>query len=184
MKNTFTFYTSFVKHLIPGLLALAICGIALPVSADTTVCPRGTMTKDVLAQLQERRERTFKHCLACEGNRCQLKPWPADENSQKLAHMCKTFFCTPVSMPRSTFTPEAREMEGTLQFTYEINEKGRADNFQITTVSGDVKEEEAVDWARSLFKRRKYEPIEIDGTTYVITNLRSGTRVRGQFELR
>ena len=75
-------------------------------------------------------------------------------------------------------------MEGTLQFTYEINEKGRADNFQITTVSGDVKEEEAVDWARSLFKRRKYEPIEIDGTTYVITNLRSGTRVRGQFELR
>ena len=148
------------------------------------MCPRGTVNQEIRAKLQERRESTFGHCLACQGNRCELKGWPADENSQKLAQLCMTFFCTPIKIPRSTFVPETRDMQGAMQFTYEINEKGKADNFRITTVSGDLTATRALEWAESLFKRRKFLPVKIGDEHYVITNLRSSSRIRSNLEVR
>lgn len=158
--------------------------IAGPLLADPTHCPIPEMDKDTAEVLQLRREKTFDHCLSCQGERCELKAWPADENSQKLAHMCRIFFCTPIKRPRSAFAPEIRDMQGEFHFTYEINRKGRADNFVITTYSGDIDLKEAKQWAQALYKRRKYEPVTIGDNTYVITNLAGSSRVKGDVSVR
>ena len=169
-------------NIVGAIVLLAINSIVI--AAEPKVCPRGIIAKDVQKVLQERRESTFKHCLSCQGNRCELKDWPADENSQKLGQMCKTFFCTAIKMPMSTFAPQMRDMSGSTYFTYEINEKGRAENFNVTSVSGELSDEDALEWAQSLFKRRKYEPVKIGDQTYVITNLRWSARIRSDLEFR
>lgn len=146
--------------------------------AEPQSCPMGTITKDVKKVLQERRESTFNHCLACQGNRCELKKWPRDDNSQKFAEMCKTFFCTPVKRRGSTIVPELRDTNAMTYFTFEIDERGRAYNFVITSWSGNFNEEEALEWTKAFYKSIRYEPIRNAGEAYVITNLKGSVRFR------
>ena len=75
-------------------------------------------------------------------------------------------------------------MKGSMLFTYEIDEKGKADNFRITTVSGGLTEARVLEWAESLFKRRKFLPVKIGDERYVITNLQSRARIRSNLQVR
>ncbi len=147
-------------------------------AAEPQSCPMGTVTKDVKKVLQERRERTFKHCLACEGNRCELKQWPMDEDSRKLGEMCKIFFCTPVKRRGSSFMPELKDVSAMTYFTFEIDERGRASNFEITSWSGNFSEDEALQWTEAFYRSIRYEPVRVAGEDYVITNLKGSVRFR------
>lgn len=158
--------------------------LSLQAVAEETTCPAGVLDKKALADLQERRERTFEHCLACTGNRCTLKAWPAQKEAQTLATMCKEFFCTPKRIPRTTFSPPARDMSGTVYYTYEIGTNGRATNFVVTTYSGSINEDEALAWVQAMYKRRRYEPIKVDGQTYVLTGLKNVARIRSETDIR
>lgn len=158
-----------------NFLTLCLLCIAAP-AQSATHCPAMVLDKAKLKGLSERRHKTFKHCLACKGTQCELKSWP--EEGKAFAYLCMENFCAARKIPRVAFTDNDRAGYGDIVFTYRINRKGRATDFKITEISGDLSEAQAQEFARTMYVRRRYIPIEIDGTTYELNNLRGASRVQ------
>jgi hypothetical protein len=147
--------------------------LALPAVAQSRTCPVEVIRKDQIESVVERRQTTFKHCLACEGDVCQFRQWP--EEGKDFANACRVLFCTPTEMPGKMFLPDNVTKEAGIFFTYGINKQGRIDNVEITELLGGITETEARKMIRNYFERRRYEPITIDGQTYELQGLKDGT---------
>lgn len=134
-------------------------------------CPVQVIRKDQIKSIIERRQTTFKHCLSCSGDQCELRQWP--EEGKDFAQACRLLFCTPTKMPGKMFMPDEVE-EGGVFFTYGISAKGRIKDVQITDFMG-ISEKDARQLINNYFERRRYEPIVIDGKSYELVNLKDGT---------
>ena len=147
-----------------------------------TSCRSQEIRKDQIDALIERRATTFKHCLVCEGQTCQMKNWPV--SGAEFADRCKVLFCTPQKIPRSAITPEDADQNGSFGFTYTIGKKGRVKDIRITEVSGDIEPKTALRLANATYKRRKYVPVVVDGKSYGITNLVDSMRLTIDLDVR
>ena len=124
----------------------------------------------------------FKHCLECEGDSCELTRWP--ESGKDFAKVCKALFCTPKKIPRTTFAPDEVDKDGAFNFTYTIGKNGRVKDIEVTDVIGDITYEAALKAAEATYKRRRYEPIIIDGTAYELSNLQDGVKIDAKIQIR
>lgn len=159
-----------------GIIFASYLCLALPVSAEGRSCPVEVIRKDQIESVVARRQTTFKHCLACEGDVCQFRQWP--EEGKEFASACRLLFCTPTKMPGKMFLPDNVTKEAGIFFTYGINKQGRIDNVEITELLGGLDETEARKMIRNYFERRRYEPITIDGKTYELQGLKDGTNYK------
>ena len=73
------------------LVFKAFCLMGLHATAEPRTCPVNFIKKNQIKTIVERRQTTFKHCLACEGDQCVFKEWPAE--GQDFAAACKLMFC-------------------------------------------------------------------------------------------
>lgn len=147
-----------------------------------TSCPTQVLQKSQIASVLERRTTTFKHCLECNGQSCQLKRWAA--GGQQFAQMCKVLFCTPTKIPKSATTPLDAEQDGEFRFTYTIGKNGRIENIQVADISGGITPRQALKLAKSTYKRRRYEPIVVDGVEYELSNLVGHMRLSVKFNVK
>ena len=146
------------------------------VSAEGRTCPALVIKKSEISSIVERRQSTFKHCLACVGDQCTFKDWP--EEGKDFEQACRLLFCAPTKMPRKMFFSGDAAVEGGVFFTYGISKEGKVKDVVITQLVGDVTESEVRQHIDNLFERRRYEPIEIDGKLYELTGLQDGTHYR------
>tara|TARA_R110002072_G_scaffold31735_18_gene97698 strand:+ start:20477 stop:21022 length:546 start_codon:yes stop_codon:yes gene_type:complete len=156
---------------------------AFNASADpATACPVQVIKRDQIKAVVARRQTTFKHCLECEGDSCELTRWP--ESGKDFAKVCKALFCTPKKIPRTTFAPDEVDKDGAFNFTYTIGKNGRVKDIEVTDVIGDITYEAALKAAEATYKRRRYEPIIIDGTAYELSNLQDGVKIDAKIQIR
>jgi hypothetical protein len=156
------------------LSILLMMGLITEVAfAEERSCPVQVIEKSEIANIVERRQTTFKHCLACEGDQCQFREWPAEGND--FAQACRLLFCAPTKMPRKLFVSPGTAREGGVFFTYGISRKGRVKDVEIIQVVGETTEEMGRELIDDFFERRKYEPIVIDGKAYELNQLNEGT---------
>lgn len=141
--------------------------------AEQRSCPAQVIKKSEVANIVERRQTTFKHCLECTGDQCEFREWPAE--GADFAQACRLFFCAPIEAPRKMLLPSGTAREGGVFFTYGINAQGRIKDVEITDVVGDTTEEMGLELIANFFERREYEPIVIDGKTYELNDLKDGT---------
>jgi hypothetical protein len=158
------------------LVFSAFCLMGLHATAEPRTCPVNVIKKGQIKTIVDRRQTTFKHCLACEGDQCVFKEWPAE--GQDFAAACKLLFCTPTKMPWNMFVSEDVAKEGGVFFSYGINKKGRVDFIELTELRGDVTEDMARELINDYFERRRYEPIVVDGKTYELVDLKDGTNYK------
>jgi hypothetical protein len=145
-------------------------------------CRSQVIQKNQLDSIIERRAKTFKHCLVCAGDSCQLKKWPA--SGVDFMRMCKVLFCTPKKLPGSAILPEAANQDGSFHFAYTIGKDGRVQDIKITEISGGITPKTALKLANSSYKRRKYEPIIVNGKSYELTNLTDSIRLTVDYTVR
>ena len=160
-------------NMFRALVFISLCLTSLHVVSEPRTCPVSVIKKNQIKTIVERRQTTFKHCLACEGEQCVFKEWPAE--GKDFADACKLLFCTPTKMPRKMFVSDDTAKEGGVFFTYGINKKGRVDFVEVTELRGELTEESALELIRDFFERRRYEPIVIDGKAYELVDLKDGT---------
>lgn len=145
-------------------------------NAEGRTCPALAIKKSEINSIVERRQSTFKHCLACVDDQCTFKQWPAE--GKEFEQACRLLFCAPTKMPRKMFINPKSAEEGGVFFTFGISKEGRVKDVKITDLVGEVTESEALQHIDNLFERRRYEPIEINGKRYELTGLRDGNNYR------
>lgn len=168
--------TSIISILCLALLSPFV--FAEPSSS----CRSQVIQKNQLDSIVERRATTFKHCLVCEGDSCQLKKWAA--SGVDFMRMCKVLFCTPKKIPGSALLPEAANQDGAFHFAYTIGKDGRVKDIKITEISGGVTPKTALKLANSAYKRRRYEPIIVNEQPYELTNLTDSIRLTVDYTVR
>ena len=159
------------------LVFKAFCLMGLHATAEPRTCPVNVIKKNQIKTIVERRQTTFKHCLACEGDQCVFKRVAGRRS--RFCSRCKLLFCTPTKMPRKMFVSVDTAKEGGVFFSYGINKKGRVDFIELTELQrGDVTEDMARELINAYFERRRYEPIVVDGKTYELVDLKDGTNYK------
>mgnify|MGYP003659389908 FL=1 len=154
-------------------LLLLIGLITEVTAAEPRSCPTQAIKKSEISNIVEKRQTTFEHCLACEGDQCQFREWPAEGKNFEQA--CRLFFCTPTKVPRKMLVPPGTARDGGVFFTYGINRKGRVKDVEVTEVFGETTEEMGRELIDNFFERRRYEPIVVDGKVYELNQLNDGT---------
>ena len=169
------------KVIAFGLLFGLCFGANLASAQQPRSCPATAIKKSEVKSVVERRQTTFKHCLACSGTSCELKDWPKE--GKDFAAACKLLFCTPTKLPKKSLLPQEVNRQGGVFFTYGISKKGRIQDVELTDIIGDVEESMARKLIKAFFERRRYEPIVIDGVAYELTNLRDGSNYQVTTEI-
>ena len=62
------------------------------------------LNKDFVSKLDNYRSQYLQTCMNCNGDNCDMKPWPVEQEGN--SDVCKLLFCTPVYVSRSFEKPE------------------------------------------------------------------------------
>ena len=104
-----------------GLLTVNSASAAetFPTNLPTFACKIKPLTRDGLKTAKANRERFSQACLACIGDECAMRIWPAGFEDRET--LCRNTFCLPKKVKRMTFS-EGYNMS--YRYSYRISADG------------------------------------------------------------
>ena len=157
---------------------LLLSGLLLAINAWSEEVPfqcnfDQQLGSNITDELNLIREKTLKICLLCEGVSCAMKIWPSNQKGDAM--VCKRFFCTPMKIRKVVGHDEIplglTPGRSKIQFTYNINTKGKVKNVEIKSVAGTMNRREAYSWVTSVTGRTVFLPLVVNNETFEIINL-------------
>ena len=134
-----------------------------------TNCAAGTMNRDLLKSLEQKRSKYLSLCLVCnDDNSCRFR----SALEPMATQICATLFCAPVKVRRAFSINDETDATGELVFSYSIDTKGKGTDVQIIESKSRLEPEAAHKLITSWLNTRVYRPIEVAGTRYEVTHLR------------
>ena len=128
---------------------------------------------NIIDKLNAIREETLNTCLDCKGISCVMKIWPSNQKGDAM--VCKRFFCTPMKIKKVVGHDEIpvglTPGRSKIQFTYNINTKGKVRGVEIKSVKGTMNRREAYGWVSSVTGRTVFLPLVVNNETFEIINL-------------
>ena len=158
-----------------GLLTTNAASAAqtFPANLPTFACEIKPLTRDGLKTAKANRERFSQACLACIGDECAMRIWPAGFDDRQT--LCRNTFCLPKKVKRITFS-EGYNMS--YRYTYRVSADGQTTILdgeylegEPRGVTGKKTREEHMELLKKFVERVEYEPIIIDGKAKALINL-------------
>ena len=90
------------------------------------------------------------------------------------AAICKRLFCTASFASRGFEVPsDAPRGESSFNYKYTISKEGKIKDIRIISVEGAFSKSDAAKFIKALTRKTRFEPININGTLYELTDLNS-----------
>ena len=157
---------------------------SFPENLPSFSCELKPLTRDGLNTAVANRERFAKACLACIGDECAMRIWPAGYEDRET--LCRNTYCLPKKMQKMTFA-EGYNMR--YQYQYRISADGEASVLEGTYLEGEPKgvtgkrtREEHRELLEKFVSRVEYEPIVIDGRRKSLINLETVFEMGADYE--
>lgn len=162
----------------------ALAAQTFPTDLPTFACEIKPLTRDGLKTARANRERFSKACLACIGNECAMRIWPAGFEDRET--LCRNTFCLPKKVKRMTFS-EGYNMS--YRYNYRVSADGETTILdgeylegEPRGVTGKKTKEEHMALLNKFVSRVEYEPIIIDGEAKALINLETTFDVGADYE--
>ncbi len=130
-----------------------------------------------LKKVKSMRVKAAKHCLECGTLECKLKEW--DDANKTNITICNRLFCKPIKTlkNKTLFASTENYSKGIsgAYFTYSIDTSGRIIDVEIKDHFGTMDKKMALSYVKDNLKTLGYEPLEIDGSLYSLTDLHGYT---------
>ena len=134
--------------------------------------PKKYLSGDVLDKVLVHRESAFNICLDCNNQACKFKNSLLQDDQS--AAICKRLFCTASFASRGFEVPsDAPRGESSFNYKYTISKEGKIKDIRIISVEGAFSKSDAAKFIKALTRKTKFEPININGTLYELTDLNS-----------
>ena len=162
----------------------ALAAQTFPADLPTFACEIKPLTRDGLKTARANRERFAKACLACIGNECAMRIWPAGFEDRET--LCRNTFCLPKKVKRMTFS-EGYNMS--YHYKYRVSADGETTILdgeylegEPRGVTGKKTKEQHMALLNKFVSRVEYEPIIIDGEAKALINLETTFDVGADYE--
>ena len=170
MNRLFFLVSLFAMLLAP---AWANSTETFPDNLPTFSCETQPLTRDGLKMVLSNRERFAKACLACIGDECAMRVWPAGYESRET--LCRNTYCSPKKVKKMVFS-EGYNMS--YKYRYSISAYGRANFIEGEYLTGEPKgvtgkstQESHLNLIKKSLNRVQYEPVVINGRAKSLINL-------------
>ena len=157
---------------------------SFPENLPSFSCELKPLTRDGLNTAVANRERFAKACLACIGDECAMRIWPAGYEDRET--LCRNTYCLPKKMQKMTF---AEGYNMSYRYQYQISPDGKATVLEGAYLEGEPKgvtgkktREEHRALVEKFVSRVEYEPIVIDGRRKSLINLETVFEMGADYE--
>jgi hypothetical protein len=144
-----------------------------PDNLPTFRCDTQPLTRDGLKMALTNRDRFAKACLACIGDECAMRVWPAGYEDRET--LCKNTYCSPKRVKKMVF---AEGYNMSYKYRYKISATGKASVIEGEYLSGEPKgvtgkatQQSHLSLIKKSLDRVEYEPIMINGKAKSLINL-------------
>ena len=155
-----------------------------PSKLPTFECNIKPLTREGLKMALANRERFAKACLACVGDQCAMRIWPAGYENQES--LCRNTFCLPKRVKRMAF---AQGYNMRYRYTYKISPEGKAQFIEGEYLEGEPKgvtgkktQAEHQELLHTFLTRAEYAPLRIDGRAKAIINLQADFEMGANYD--
>lgn len=171
---------------IAGLLTsvMSVAAQGFPADLPTFACEVKPLTPEGLKTAKANRKRFTKACLACIGDECAMRVWPAGFEDREA--FCRNTFCLPKKVKRMTF---AEGYNMSYRYKYRVSADGQATVLsgeylegEPRGVTGKKTKQEHRDLLDKILSRVEYEPIVIDGRAKALINLETTFTTGANYE--
>jgi hypothetical protein len=166
------------------LVNAASAAQSFPAELPTFSCEIKPLTREGLKTAKANRERFAKACLACIGDECAMRIWPAGYEDREM--LCRNTYCLPRKINRTAF---AEGYNMSYRYKYRINADGRSEvlsgeylDGEPRGVTGKRTKEEHQELLRKVISKVQYEPIIIGGRAKSLVNLETVFEVGANYE--
>ena len=165
-------------------LAVAVWLVSFTVSAQpgaVTInqCPPVEVNPVLRNRLDESRNKYAGNCLRCADGNCQFVGG-LNENEIRI---CQALYCQPIKVNKRAFQDYNGPVNGLFEYSYAINERGRATDIElITAVESNNDRRVVLEFVETVMKARRFKALSINGERvrleglYGEVNLRTETR--------
>lgn len=155
-----------------------------PANLPTFACEIKPLTRDGLKTAKANRKRFSQACLACIGDECAMRIWPAGFEDRET--LCRNTFCLPKKVKRMTFS-EGYNMS--YRYNYRVSAEGQTTILdgeylegEPRGVTGKKTKEEHMELLSKFVSRVEYEPIIINGKAKALINLETTFEIGADYE--
>lgn len=157
---------------------------AFPKNLPSFACEIKPLTQAGLKMAKTNRQRFAKACLACVGEDCAMRIWPAGYEEQES--LCRNTFCLPKKVKRIAFA-EGYNMR--YQYRYKISVDGQASLIDGNYLEGEPKgvtgkrtRETHLEMLNKFLTQAEYEPVIIDGQAKALINLSATLEIGADYQ--
>ena len=155
-----------------------------PADLPTFSCEVKPLTREGLKTAKANREQFAKACLACIGDECAMRIWPAGYEDRET--LCRNTYCLPRKVKRMAF---AEGYNMSYRYKYRVNVDGTTQVLAGEYLEGEPKgvtgkrtRDEHLELLDKFVSRVEYEPIIINGRSKALINLETVFEVGANYD--